>query len=107
MTKEFANVNIDEENLHGENESTVLVLDSQDYLNVIGGKEIIQLKINCIPKGLVPLEKIFDNNDVARNPKVTRNDNEVEDCNIGTRQEPKIVKVSKSLTPQSKKNILV
>jgi hypothetical protein len=32
------------------------------------------VKNNCIPKSLVPLEKLFDNNGVARNPKVTSND---------------------------------
>ena len=96
MIEEFVNINVEEENLHGKNESRDLVPDSQDYLNVIGGKEIIQLKNNCIPKGLVPLEKLFDNNDVERNPKVTPNDSEVEDCNIGIEQESKIIEVSKS-----------
>ena len=38
--------------------------------NVIGGKDIIQLKNNYIPKGLIPLEKMFDQNDVAKDPKV-------------------------------------
>lgn len=28
----------------------------------LGGKEIIQLKNNSFPKGLVPLEELFDNN---------------------------------------------
>jgi hypothetical protein len=39
----------------------------------------VQLKNNIIPKGLVPLEKLFDENDVARNPKITVNDEDVED----------------------------
>jgi hypothetical protein len=61
----------------------VLVPESQYFLNVIVGKEITKLKNNCIPKGLVPLEKFFDNNYVAKNLKVTPNDSEVEDRNIG------------------------
>jgi hypothetical protein len=43
------------------------------FLNHIVGRDIVQIKNNVIPKGLVPLEKLFDNNDVARNPKVTPN----------------------------------
>lgn len=56
------------------------------YLNQMADKEIIQLKINCIPKGLVPLEKLSDCNDVAKNPKVIPSDTEVEDFNIGTKE---------------------
>jgi len=44
----------------------------------------VQLKNNIIPKGLFSLENLFDENDVAKNPKVTTNDEDVEDCNIGT-----------------------
>jgi hypothetical protein len=32
----------------------------------------------------VPLEKLFDDNDVAKNPRVTPNEVEVDDFNIGT-----------------------
>jgi hypothetical protein len=34
------------------------------YENMIVGQEIIDLKTNHIPKGLAPLETLFDNNDV-------------------------------------------
>jgi hypothetical protein len=53
----------------------------------------VQLKNNVIPKGLVPLENHFDNNEVARNPKITANDEDIEDCNIGTQDDPKIIKL--------------
>jgi hypothetical protein len=33
--------------------------------NKIAAHEIVQLSTNRIPKGLVPLERLFDNNDVA------------------------------------------
>jgi len=39
----------------------------------------VQLKNNIIPKGLVPLQKLFDENDVARNPRITANDEDVKD----------------------------
>jgi hypothetical protein len=79
-----------------------MLSNSDDYLNQIVGKDFSQLKNNVIPKVLVPLEKCFDNNDVAKNPKVTQNESEVEDCNIGTKDEPKFIKTSKSLTPENK-----
>jgi hypothetical protein len=42
---------------------------SNGYVNHIAGREIIQLKNNITPKGIVPLEKFFDDNDVAKNPR--------------------------------------
>ena len=51
----------------------------------------------------MPLEKLFHSNDVAKNPKLIPNESEVEDCNIGTKENPKIIKMSKSLSFESKK----
>jgi hypothetical protein len=66
------------------------------------GRDIVQLKNNIIPKGLVLLEKLFDKNDVARNPKITANDEDFKDCNIETQENPKIIKLSKTLSPEVK-----
>ena len=66
----------------------------------------MQLKNNTIPKGLVPLEELFDENGMEKNPKVTPNDVEVEDCNIGTEQEPGINKISKNLTIENKERYI-
>ena len=63
----------------------------------LGGKDIVQLKINFIPRGLIPLEFFFDQNDVAKDPKVKLADNAIEDINIGTKENPKIVKLSKNV----------
>ena len=73
-----------------------------DNINNHCGKEVLQLKGNSIPKGLVPLEKCFDHNDVAKNPKVKPAENVVEDRNIGTEENPKIVKLSKNLLVKEK-----
>ena len=83
MDGEFANLTIDEEYCCEEEDAVVFANDGY-FKNHIDGKDIMQLKNNIIPKGLVPLETIFDNNDVARSPKITTNDGDVEDCNIGT-----------------------
>ena len=55
---------------------------------------------------MVSLEEIFDNNDVARNPKVSPSDAKVEECNIGTEQEPKIINISKILTSEKKERYI-
>ena len=74
---EFENCFIDDENL--DMEDTI-----NHSLNQIAEKDIIQLSTNNIPKGLVPLEELFDNNAVAKSPGVKPNREEVQDVNIGT-----------------------
>ena len=44
--------------------------NNNELLNHLGDKEIIQLKSNSFPKGLVPLEELFYQNDVAKAPGV-------------------------------------
>jgi len=70
--------------------------------NQIVGRDIVQLKRNIIPKVIVPLEKLFDNNDVDRSPNIRVNEGDVEDCNIRTPEDPKIVKLSKNISPEVK-----
>ena len=48
--------------------------------------------MNHIPRGLVPLENIFDQNDVARDPKMKPVDDVIEEKNIGTKENPRIIK---------------
>jgi hypothetical protein len=64
--------------------------------------DVLHLKSNVLPRGLVPLEDLFDFNDVAKKPKIEASGKEVEDCNIGTEEKPKMVKLSKSLPPEKK-----
>ena len=56
---EFADLQIDMENEHDEE------VGKSKFKSKIGAHEIVQLPSNRIPKGLVPLEKLFDHNDVA------------------------------------------
>ena len=76
------------------------------FKNQIVGRYIVQLKSNIIPKGLVPLENFFDNNDVARSPKIIVNEGDVEDYNIGTQEDPKTIKISKTLSLEVKKRYI-
>ena len=50
---------IDQENEHDDE------IEKPKFRRKIAAQEIVQLSTNTILKGLVPLERIFDNNDVA------------------------------------------
>ena len=103
MYGEFNNLKIDQENMNDKRE---IVEQEPTYLTQLVGKDIIQLKSNSFPRGLVPLEDIFDSNDVAKSPKVAPRDDEVEECNIGTEEDPKVIKISKNLTKESKEKYI-
>lgn len=74
----------------------------QSYKNSMGGQKIIELKTNHIPKGLVPLERLFNNNDVFLKPDNKSESESTVDCNIGTESQPKFVKVSKFLSKKER-----
>ena len=77
--------------------------EKQEYVNNLCGKEILHMKINSIPKGLVPLEKLFYPNDVSKEPQVVPSYEDVEDVDIGIEEEPKIIKISRTLSAEVKK----
>ena len=64
--------------------------------------KILNIKNNFLPKGLVPLEDLFDSNDVARKPKMEPLRADIEEFNIGTEDKPKLIKISKALPPEEK-----
>ena len=74
----------------------------QTYLNNLCGKEILQLKGNSIPRGFVPLEKLFDPNDVAKEPQLVPSYEDMEDVNIGIDDRPKVIKISRTISPEAK-----
>jgi len=64
--------------------------------------EIIDLKDNFLPDGLTALEDMFDANDVPRKPKLQPINTEIEEHNIGTKENPKTIKCSRNLPPDQK-----
>ena len=64
---------------------------------------MLQLKDKNIPRGLAPLEDLFDFDDVAKKPTIKHLDSDVEKWNIGTEEKTKMVKLAKSL-PADMKN---
>lgn len=69
---------------------------------VEGEVEVIDLKDNCLPKGLTPLEDFFDSNDIPNKPKMQPIKVDIEDCNRRTEENPKMIKLSKTLPPDQK-----
>jgi hypothetical protein len=61
-----------------------------EFSNKIADHQIIQLPSNHIPRGLIPLERLFNGNDVAVGGRVSGDDADTAECNIGTPEEPKL-----------------
>jgi hypothetical protein len=62
---EFSNISIDHEIQEDENEK-LEDQQSSHLLETVVGNDIVELKTNHISRGLVPLEILFDNNDVYK-----------------------------------------
>jgi len=66
---------------------------------------ILNLKNSFVPKGLGPLEDLFASNDVARKPKMEPLRADIEDCNIGTEDNTKLIKHQKNYLQRKRLNI--
>ena len=80
---------------------------TEEYKNA--GKEeieVLQSKDKNIPRGLAPLKDLFDFDDVAKKPTIENLDSDVEYCNIGTEDKPKMIKLAKSLPTDMKKKYI-
>lgn len=63
---------------------------------------VIQLNNNHIPRGLIPLEKFFDHNDVVATPALKPPNVEVEAVDISTTSEQMLINLSTSLSQHTK-----
>ena len=59
--------------------------------------EVLQCKNDTIPRSLTPLEQLFHFNDVAKEPKMEPIETNVEEHNIGSLTEPKMIKLYSTL----------
>jgi hypothetical protein len=75
---EFSDFHIDQDQYVEENPH----LDA--FMNKIVDHHIVQLPNNHILKGLVPLERLFDRNYVVVKVKVSIEEYDVTECNLGT-----------------------
>jgi hypothetical protein len=82
--EDFSNISIDQDDEDGEAE-----VHAVDILqDNIAGHKIIKLKTNHLRKGLVPLERLFDHNDVSRKVVIWTEETDVVDCDINTDSNP-------------------
>jgi hypothetical protein len=102
MVDEFSATHIDQEDDKDNEQINQNSHSDPKMQNMIANHKMMVLRNNQIPKGLVPLEKLFDKDDVVVKPVVHPQIEEVEDCNIGTEQEPKNIKLSKLLPVDQK-----
>jgi ribonuclease HI len=93
---EYSDLQIDQENEHDEE------AQKPKFRNKIGSHEIVQLSTNRIPKGLVPLEKLFDHNDVAIKLEKKEEDSDVFQFNVANEENPKYVNLASHLTDKQK-----
>ena len=54
----------------------------------VAGQKNLQIEGNTIPCVLVPLERLFNKNDVASKPMAPKMDEQVVDCNIVSKDKP-------------------
>ena len=91
--EEFSNILIDQDDEDAEAE----IHTPEILQDTIVGHKIIELKTNHLPKGLVPLERLFDHNDVSKKAIIQIEETEMEDCDISSDANPRLVKVSRKL----------
>ena len=96
---EFSNMEIDVDQEEVDSEDT----SERNWEEKVAGNKVLQLKGNIIPRGLVPLDRLFDKNDVPLQPSKVVEENQVEDLNLGIETDPKIVKLSRKIPGEYKK----
>ena len=64
----------------------------------VADQNIVQLPRNYIPRGLVPLEELFDHNDIPFKPTKKELDPSIQEKNIGSQSHPKLINLSTKLT---------
>jgi hypothetical protein len=95
---EFFSLHIDQENENDEK------IKNHRLKNKIGRHDIIQLPNNQIPRGLVTLEKLFDQNDVPLKPDKKEEYPIFFKYDLGDEQCPKTINLSTHLTTEQRSN---
>jgi len=72
------------------------------FMNKIDNHHVVQFPSNHIPKGIFPLERLFDKNDVAIKVEGSTEEVDVTEYNLGMEENPKWVKLSSSLSKEKR-----
>jgi hypothetical protein len=76
-----------------------LLVDSMD-------PDVVNLQNKTLPKGCVPLEHLFDRHDVFKGKNPNKKIYEALEFNIGTKMDPRMVKIGKGTTEKERMEIL-
>ena len=93
---EVSDIHIDQENLNLEESKQLKLKDKVTEHN------IVQFPSNYIPRGLVPMEELFDHNDIPFNPAKRELDPSIQEKNIGSQSHPKLINLSTGLITEQK-----
>jgi hypothetical protein len=102
MIDEFYETHIDQEN---QNDPAWIMQEGEDpkiFQDKITNCHMLLLKNNQIPRGLIPLEILFDHDDIPLKSTLRPQLEEFEGYNVGTKEDPKMFKISKYLPTQIK-----
>ena len=77
-----------------------------DGKQIVFGKEILQLKINKLPKGLVALERLYDGNDRSLMKQTPVRKEDIEEINLGTEMAPRKVYIGKKISPTIRRMLI-
>jgi len=75
-------------------------VEEHDGKETLFGQEIVQLKTNKIPKGLIALEKVFDGHDQFKTKNIPIIQNDLEEINLGTQMAPRNVYIGRKHNPK-------
>ena len=92
VVDEFFDMHIDQENQNVEE------YKKPKLKRKMGQHDIVQLPNNYIPRGLVPLEKVFNYNNVPYKPDKKEKDPTIHEHNIGNQNHPKFINLFAELT---------
>ena len=92
LVDELSDIHIDQETINMEESKKLKLKDK------VTEKNMVQLPSNYIPWGLVPLEELFDHNDIPLKPAKKELDPAIQDKNIGRQSHPKLINLSIELT---------
>lgn len=75
-------------------------MEDKDGKEIVLGQEVLQLKTNKIPKGLIELVIMFDDKDIETFRPNSRGCEDVEKIKLGSEINPREVYIGKNLTPK-------
>ena len=87
---------------HSEHPFGAEIVDNTDQKDL----EILHCKNDTIPRGLIPLEQLFDFNDVAKEPRMEPIEVDIEEHNISSPSKPEMIKLSSTLPAHIKQQYI-